>query len=729
LVENVSAAQFSDDQPVSGRKADLLNRAPFADRIAQVILDLPPGPGLVIGVYAPWGDGKTSVLNFLSERLSDDPTIVVRPFNPWRMTDDEAIFRGFTRVLAEGIGVSLATRTEATLAKLGKFAGLVRPLTKLWGKFSKAGESVDKLIGSLEGVGRGTTLDVEVVRKRIAAHLANASTRVVIIVDDIDRLDRHETHMLFRLIKACGEFPNVSYVLAFDDIAVAKALGERYGSGDEASGRAFLEKIVQVPLRLPAASASDLRELCLGEVDRALVSARIELTKSEVAEFLKGYEGGVAVKLKNARAAKRLGNGLRFALPMLKGEVNTVDLLHLQCLAAFYPEVYEIIRENQSDFSGYEPDRLGAKRGRSRAAERLQRSIDGLEEEEAEALKRLVVDLFPRVGPAYGKPAFGSDWLDGWAREKRVCSPEYVARYFAYAVPRADVSDSAVDLMVHAASEGDSAATEATLDKWVTERTGRGLLEKLRLREGVLSPPAAKALALGLAKRAGSLPRVASIFSVAEPIAQAAIRISNLVERSGTGSERLRVAQEVMQLSEPLWFAAQCLRWLRATDKEDRESQNVLSDAELRAARRTLVDRIVARAAAGELEERAVLGDEDVGARGERGLQEHLVVGVAAARQAGALVRRERDVDAPRQAPRLAERALLRGARDAVPAEIVGEHALELRVAGGVEVDLGAVQVHGVAQPADAGVVEHQPVEPDLRVEDKSEHRAIAYRE
>src|SRR6266850_1471573 len=90
-----------------------------------------------------------------------------------------------------------------------------------------------------------------------------------------------------------------------------------------------------------------------------------------------------------------------------------------------------------------------------------------------------------------------------------------------------------------------------------------------------------------------------------------------------------------------------------------------------------------------ELEQRAVLADEDVGARGQR--------------------------------------RGLRGGRDAVLAEIVGEHALELGVAGGVDVDLGAAQVHGVAKAPDARVVEHQPVEPDVRVEDKSEHGAQGY--
>ena len=140
----------------------------------------------------------------------------------------------------------------------------------------------------------------------------------MVLVDDIDRLDKHETHTLFRLIKACADFPNVCYVLAFDDVAVAKSLGERYGSGDEASGRAFLEKIIQVPLKLPVAMKEDLRSLCFRHVDQALNAASVELSKQEVNDFFSRFERGISIKLDTPRAAKRYGNALCSPCPCLK---------------------------------------------------------------------------------------------------------------------------------------------------------------------------------------------------------------------------------------------------------------------------------------------------------------------------------------------------------------------------------------------------------------------------
>ena len=86
-------------------------------------------------------------------------------------------------------------------------------------------------------------------------------------------------HLLFRVIKACADFPNVSYILAFDEAMVAEAIGERYGGEGEAAGLKFLEKIVQVPLKLPAPATEDLRKLSLGGCLREGANSYVTVTR------------------------------------------------------------------------------------------------------------------------------------------------------------------------------------------------------------------------------------------------------------------------------------------------------------------------------------------------------------------------------------------------------------------------------------------------------------------
>lgn len=580
-------ADFSTDRPLTDRQGDRLNRTPFAERIADVLLNLPRGSSLTVGIHGPWGDGKTTVLNFIRSRLEAAPSTVVVQFNPWRFTDESAMLTEFFRYLAATIRAKLSTRGEdiaGWIEKVGRFASVVS----------------DRFGAASEVAARQAEVGLEEVRRRLFEALAEADRRIVVLVDDIDRLDKHESHTLFRLIKACADFPNVCYVLAFDDAAVAKALGERYGAGDEAAGRAFLEKIIQIPLKLPAAAKEDLRSICFNQVDAALREAGFELTQEQVGEFIGAFDKGPSIRLTTPRAAKRYGNGLMFALPMLKGEINPVDLLLVEALRSFFPEVYEIVQSEHSAFSGVEMERLGRREENPRSVVLLKPVIDSMQPDHAAAAKALLIDLFPRLSGAFGHSTYGGDWLGRWGRERRVSSPEYAPRYFTYAIPSNDVSDATVTALLDTASSQNEAAVMASLKMQLSGRKAGRVIEKLRNVETTVDPKAAGTLAMGIATLGGQLPNPPALFDFAEPPAQAAILISHLLRRLPP-EERLTAAKRVAAAADPLWFAVECVRWLYVTDNPDKQDSNTLTEAETAEVRRVVVDRIKAGAAAGDI--------------------------------------------------------------------------------------------------------------------------------
>jgi predicted KAP-like P-loop ATPase len=430
--------------------------------------------------------------------------------------------------------------------------------------------------------------------------------------------------------RAPADFPNVCYVLAFDDAAVSRALGEKYGGSDESSGRAFLQKIIQVPLKLPVAAKEDLRALCFEQVDRALTAAGIELTKEQAGEFVAGFDRGASVRLTTPRAAKRYGNGLMFALPMLIGETSPADVLLIEALRAFFPEVYDIVRDNHSDFSGVESDRHG--RGDSpRSAQLLKPLLEAMPKEHADAVKALLVDLFPRLSGVYGRSSYGSDWLARWSRERRVCSPEYCPRYFSYAVPRNDVPDAEVTGILDAAGHAAAAEVETRLTMHLAGSKARRLIEKLRAVEATVNPVAAGTVAIAIAKLGRNIPNPPALLSFAEPPSQAAILISHLLRRIPDQPDRIAAAKRVIQAAEPLWFGVQCIRWLHVTDKPEKQDSNTLTKQETAEVRRVLVDRIKSCAADGaplfdpDLPQEASLLFEWWRAEGRDPVQAHLV--------------------------------------------------------------------------------------------------------
>lgn len=579
--------EFSNDRPLSSKSDDKLNRAPFAERVAGVLRGLPKGAGLVVGIHGPWGDGKTTVLNMLRADLDADGSTATVEFNPWRFTDEPAMLAGFFRVLAGVIRAKLTTKGEdlaGLVEKIGRYASVVDD------RFRKAGE--------VAGAKAEASLDE--LRGRLSEALAKADKRIVVLVDDIDRLDKHETHTLFRLIKACADFPNVCYVLAFDDVAVAKSLGERYGAGDKASGRAFLEKIIQVPLKLPVAMKEDLRSLCFQQVDMALSAAGIQLSREEVGEFVSGFDRGISIRLDTPRAAKRYGNGLMFALPMLKGEVKIVDLLLIEAVRAFYPAIYDIIRANHGEFSGVESEYRRRGHDGPRAAALLKPVVDALPTEEQEAIKSLLEGLFPRLSSAYGGGEYESHCLSPWAKAKRICSPDYCPRYFSYSVPKSDVRDFEMDALYAKAANGPASEVGKDIEAYFTGSKAKRVIERMRQQEENTAPDAVAPLCLAIAANAKHIPNPPSLFSFAEPVSQAGILISHLIRRLPAGSQRVTLAKDVIEGSDPLWFGGEVLRWLYVTDDTDKVDSNTLTKDEVKEVGKVLVERIKARAAAGE---------------------------------------------------------------------------------------------------------------------------------
>ena len=104
----------------------------------------------------------------------------------------------------------------------------------------------DRLEGVAAGVGSAmSTVSLDQLREQIGSILRQAKKRVVVLIDDIDRLDKSEIQSVFRIVKLTADFDNVSYVLAFDEEMVAASLGERYSANAaeyRTAGTKFLEK-------------------------------------------------------------------------------------------------------------------------------------------------------------------------------------------------------------------------------------------------------------------------------------------------------------------------------------------------------------------------------------------------------------------------------------------------------------------------------------------------------
>ena len=137
------------------------------------------------------------------------------------------------------------------LGVLKKWGLRVRKLRKSLAAFAK-GISEVPVPGTKWGETIGTLIDwgpktIDDQKKEVESALRKERKRILVVIDDIDRLVAEEIRQVFRLVKSVANFPNVTYLLAFDKEVAIKAIAEL----QHTSGEDYLEKIVQVPFELP----------------------------------------------------------------------------------------------------------------------------------------------------------------------------------------------------------------------------------------------------------------------------------------------------------------------------------------------------------------------------------------------------------------------------------------------------------------------------------------------
>lgn len=435
------------DIPKQSLKEDDFGWAPIVNRISDLIIHQSKEHHscFIIGIYGKWGEGKTSLMNMVCDNLKEEKRINIIRFNPWLFKDQESLLLDFFKTLQSGI------TNKKVVEKIKKYGPLVS--IGISGLLNLALPGAGSLLkGSLDQVVDAVSeikFDLTSLKEEVDKCIKLSKQQYLIIIDDVDRLDKEELHTLFKLIRQNADFVNTTYMIGMDVDMVAKSIGNRFECGDEKSGKNFLDKIIQVPFYVPKIQQGHLNRmlnsLLLQKIEPLLsVSDKRTTTLDEIKETINRY---VSPLFNSAREIKVYINSLTFILPLVYKDVNISDLCLLEAIKLFHPNSYNIIRKNKLIITdSLEPSfkdiNESAEIKQQKRKKFIEKLFENLDSDKSIYLKGITEKLLgPFISPSYnGRVSKLS--------EKSICSSHYFDNYFYYTIPEDVISDDETERLI-----------------------------------------------------------------------------------------------------------------------------------------------------------------------------------------------------------------------------------------------------------------------------------------
>ncbi len=462
------------DQPIKDYTEDKLNRASFAKNVAEAIIHYSSSTSFCMGLYGEWGSGKTSLLNMIIEGIEEiaQDVVVVR-FNPWLCSDSRQLVTQFFKQLAAAMKIK--AKGKDTLYKIidkyGEWFGITTAIPLLGSAFAAAGKALhDQATQHTEEHDNNLQAQKEEIIKR----LVDSKTKIVVSIDDIDRLSEKEIISVFQLVKSMADFPDTFYLLAFDYDVVIKALG-KVQNGD---GKAYLEKIVQIPIEIPAPNMQSIHNTLFEYLNQIIGS--IPEKKFDKAEWSELFLYGISKYITSIRDAIRYANVLSLKYHLLKDEVDVVDLLGITCLQVFEPYIYSRIPFYSDTLCGsLSPYSLQQRHSEEKEAkEKIEQLFsEGIQVSNTEAARNIIALLFPKAGSVMQNHflSYSYDHRKCLAFNK-VASSRCFMRYFSLSLESGDIPSGVIRRLL---TEADENEIEEIIERYNSSGEIVQLLEKM----------------------------------------------------------------------------------------------------------------------------------------------------------------------------------------------------------------------------------------------------------
>ena len=369
----MSKAVGIKDEPVVPGGTDNLDINIHTEALIDFITET--STPITVGIQGEWGSGKTSLINAIYHSFESNVECKQIWINSWEYsllsTPEESLLKIINRIIDELIEADKNQKRKEKIQDGAKkiFQGALRVGAQLT-LGNEAANVAGELLSSGEASIGALREQLKEIVEEIERRSSNPYKKIIIYVDDLDRIEPKNAVAILELLKNIFSVPNCVFVLAIDYQVVVKGLEHKFGkqtAENEWEFRAFFDKIIQLPFMMPMGQYNIGKYVNSLLVDIGFVEGE-GLDDGDVREIILQTIGG------NPRSIKRLANSVSLIQLFIRKRKNLDKdnddedvneqvnertekflMFSLLCLQIAYPAIYSLLTQ-QPNFASWDDE-------------------------------------------------------------------------------------------------------------------------------------------------------------------------------------------------------------------------------------------------------------------------------------------------------------------------------------------------------------------------------------
>lgn len=302
---------------------DLLERNKILDHLLDALINSTPQKKFVVSLEGKWGSGKTTIINLLKRKISKNNNHIIDDFDPWIYMDQENMFESMLNYLLKETNIGFSPlHINRIIKQLSK--SILGSSNKGWFDIQKDDRE-----------------HIHEIKELINSHLATSGKKVIFIIDNIDRAEKENILLIFKLVNHVLDFQGVTYLLSFDREQVNNILEiENIPPG-------YLKKMIQLEVQVPPIDKQILKNIFKKSI---LNTAKyFNKTEFDILDYIFLIDTLVENNT-DLRDFKRLLNSV--FIPLLSEEpyLNLRDQLSIEYIKFSNRQLHELIYQNKYFF-------------------------------------------------------------------------------------------------------------------------------------------------------------------------------------------------------------------------------------------------------------------------------------------------------------------------------------------------------------------------------------------